>query len=562
MEFDLLRLQRAAGNQAVQRLIVAHGGGVAAPGIQRSPKKKKPVTKVVYVAPSGFISATPAADQAIGYLRGDGPFVTPGAVEATQAVLGKMVFADGNEVLLLKVERVDVGAAPDGAPAGDPAKGTTPQTVTFSGKQFGIPFSGGWIPTKVIDLAGKGQPVAPKDLPANFQAKLGAGSRVELDDGRVWVLMTFPTGGAPLDALTWAPSRDSRKDYKSREATIAAEAAKLPADLKTEVDKHLKIISLVGLVEGEWGSTSIADDPMASLGIFQWGMEKKGKSLGSLGTFFKTLKSRATVAEAKPQATRTETEKLYVDAWHQCVAADLDVSGNQVKIGGKVATGGEVEQKMKGAMATGALKTYQLVGAMDWLEDVKTKTVRPGLAAVESNQIGGGYKDVSAGAAATFKVGKRTIQLTAPADRATVGDLCSTPKTLGAAANLLVNRPAWVELSIWKILAGADASSTADTLLAQIVAAQDAAEAQAAATAPPAPAPTTKKPKGQPKPPPLVAIDAANVVDKTSFEALRRLVWPKATTMSETALVAAFNAQALALYKVEDDAAKKKGQKR
>jgi hypothetical protein len=265
------------------------------------------------------------------------------------------------------------------------------------------------------------------------------------------------------------------------------------------------------------------------------------------------------VAEAKPQVTRTETEKLYVDAWHQCVAAGLDVTGNHVTLGGKVATGGEVEQKMKGVMASGALKTYQLVGALDWLNDVKQKIVRPGATAVSGGQIGGGYRDVSAGAAATFKVGKRTVKLAAPADRATVGDVCSTAKGLGAAANLLVSRPAWVEHTVWKILVGNDPATAVDTLLNQIVAAQDAAEAQAAAAAPPAPAP---KLKGNAKPKAPDAIDAANVVDKTSYEALRRLIWPKAIALSESALLAAFNAQALVLYKAEDDAAKKKGQKR
>jgi hypothetical protein len=251
-KLDLLRLQRETGNRAVQRMLAS--GAYAATAVQRAPKKnKQPVTKVVYVTPNGFISTTPAGTDAIGYVRGDGPFVTPGGVDARRAVLGKLVFADGNEVLLLKVERVEVSAAPDGTPQADPSNGVVPQKVTFSGKQFGIPFSGGWIPTKVIDLAGEGIPVAPKDLPANFQNKLGAGSRFELDDGRVWVLMTFPTGGAPLDALTWARARDSRKDYKKREAAIEAEAANLPADLKSEVDKHLKAISLVSLIEGTWG---------------------------------------------------------------------------------------------------------------------------------------------------------------------------------------------------------------------------------------------------------------------------------------------------------------------
>jgi hypothetical protein len=567
-EHDLLRLQHATGNRIVQRLVAsrviattgAQTAGVGLPFIQRSPKKKKkPVTKVVYVTPNGFVSTTPAGTDAIGYVHGDGPFVTPGGVEATQAVLGKMVFAGGNEVLLLKVERVEVSAAPGDAPLADPASGIVPQTVTFSGKQFGIPFSGGWIPTKVIDLAGEGQPVAPKDLPTNFQTKLGAGSRVELDDGRVWVLMTFPTGGTPLDALTWAPSRDSRKDYKTREAVIAAEATKLPADLKTQVDKQLKAISLVSLVEGSWGSVSPGTDPMASLGIFQWGMAKKGTSLGSLGNFFKALKTRATAAEAKPAPTRTETEKLYVDAWHQCVTAGLDVAGSHVTIGGKVVTGGEVEQKMKGVMAKDALKTYQLVGALDWLEEMKQKIVRPGASAVSEGQMGSGYRDVSAGEAATFKVGKRTVKLAAPVDRATVGDVCATAKGLGAAANLLVNRPAWVELTVWKILAGADPASTVDTLVTQIVSAQDAAEAKAAAAVPPVPG---TKPAGKAKPKPPETIDATNAVDKTNLEALRRLVWPKAVALSESALLAAFNTQALVLYKAEDDAAKKKGQMR
>ena len=293
------------------------------------------------------------------------------------------------------------------------------------------------------------------------------------------------------------------------------------------------------------------------------GNVEEGTSLGSLGNFFKTLKSRAAAAEAKQPAARTETEKLYVDAWQQCVTAGLDVTGGHVTLAGKVATGGQVEQKMKSVMATGALKSYQLVGAMDWLDDVKTRIVRPGLVAVQNGQIGSGYKDISGGASATFKVGKRTVKLTAPADAAKVSDVCTTTKTLGAAANLLVNRPAWVELSLWKVLAGADASVTADSLLNAVVAAQDAAEAKAAAAAPAAPAATPKKKgKGQPKAVPVVAIDGANVVDKTNYEALRRLVWPKAAAMSEAALMASFNARALELYKTEDDAAKKKGQKR
>jgi hypothetical protein len=545
----------------VQRLLIADAGSVAGPAVvQRAPKKKQPVTKLAYATPNGFLSTTPAGDAPIGYLRGEGPFATPGAIEATQAVLGKMVFADGTEILLLKVEKVYVSAAPADAPAGDPVKGTTPQTLTFTGKKFSVGFSAGWFPTNLIDLAGAGTPVAPKVLPSNFQAKLQAGSRIELDDGKVWVLMTYPTGGAPLDALTWAPARESRKDYKAREAKIAAESAKLPADLKTEVDKHLKIISLVSLIEGEWGSVSPATDEMASLGIFQWGMPKHGTSLGSLGNFFKKLKSRATAAEAKPMASRTETEKLYVDAWHQCVSAGLDVTGGQVKLNGTVATGGQVEQKMKSVMAQGALKTYQLAGALDWLDDIKQKIVRPGNVAVQNKQIGGGYKDVSLGSGATFKVGKRTITFAAPSDHTTVGAMCTTPKTLGAAANLLVNRPAWVELTVWKVLAGNDPAATADGLLGKIVAAQDAAEAQAAAVTP-APAPTTK-PKGKPKPAPLPVIEAANVVDKASYESLRRLVWPKAAAMSESALMAAFNTEALELYKAEDDIAKKKGQKR
>src|SRR5262249_40976036 len=61
-EHDLLRLQRATGNQVVQRLVTSraippsgpHAAPVDLPVIRRSPKKKKkPVTKVVYVTPNG-----------------------------------------------------------------------------------------------------------------------------------------------------------------------------------------------------------------------------------------------------------------------------------------------------------------------------------------------------------------------------------------------------------------------------------------------------------------------------------------------------------------------------
>ena len=268
-EFDVLRLQRAAGNQAVQRLL-----GADSPAIQRSPKKEKEKTDHEgRLRNAGWRHLLdPGRGRPDRPLTCDGPFVIPGAVDVAKAALGKMIAADGTET-------------PPQSRAGDRRRRTRqragrrsrqrddPQAVTFTGKQFGVPVSGGLDPTKVIDLGKDGQPVAPKDLPAALQPI--AGSRVELEDGHVWVLMTYPTGGTPLDALTWAASRDSRKDYKAREAVISAEAAKLPADLKTAVDKHLKIISLVSLVEGNWGSVSPGTDPMASLGIFQWGMSKR-----------------------------------------------------------------------------------------------------------------------------------------------------------------------------------------------------------------------------------------------------------------------------------------------
>ena len=198
---------------------------------------------------------------------------------------------------------------------------------------------------------------------------------------------------------------------------------------------------------------------MASLGIFQWGMNKTGAqgSGSSLGMFFGDLKRRAQAAKAAAGAKPpTPEQKLYIDAWAQCTAAKLDVNAaGQVTLDGAVATGADVEEEMAGAsgpMATDALKTYQLVAAMDWIDAFRATLVRPGPSAAGRDRP---RATASAATAPTSRSSTTSggitysFPLMAPTPAATVGDLLRSGKNTALAVTLGVNRPHYVEAALW-----------------------------------------------------------------------------------------------------------------
>ena len=174
---------------------------------------------------------------------------------------------------------------------------------------------------------------------------------------------------------------------------------------------------------------------------------------------------------------------VYIDAWAQCTAAKLDVNAaGQVTLDGAVATGADVEEEMAGAsgpMATDALKTYQLVAAMDWIDAFK-EHARPA-GPVRRGQVGHGYSERGDGSDVTLKTTSGGITysfpLTAPTPTATVGDLLRSGKNTALAVTLGVNRPHYVEAALWLATSHrADPSADAQLLLDKLVAAAEAAE--------------------------------------------------------------------------------------
>jgi len=270
---------------------------------------------------------------------------------------------------------------------------------------------------------------------------------------------------------------------------------------------------------------------------------KKNQSAdaGSLGVFFSTLKSRATTAKAKKAADRTDEDNLYINAWKQCTDAGLEVkgaNGKQLTLNGKVAIGKDVESTMKGTMAKDDLRTYQLIAALDWIDEMKAKIVMPGY--FGGRYVGNGYSPHGE-KTITLKGAVWSVELTMPAAHLTVGGVCTSEQALAVVADLLPNRPNYVQTAVWRAGSPTNADAQITALLAAIDAAQPAPI--------PAPAPAgKKKKKAKPTPPPTLT--AATVVDKKSFAAIQALLWPSVAPDDST-LISQFEAAAIELYKSE-----------
>ena len=531
-----LSLQRAAGNRAVGALVQA---------LARSPhgstaKQAKPAGIACTVEDDGTIRAADGST-VIGFRDVQGTaFVTPDG-KSPGPDIGTLLTPDGKKTTLVALHEVTLAAA----------SGAT----TFSPKKHGhtVGVIGGGPHLDEVVMR-SGTPVDPGAMPKSVAPSVTVGARISLqgDGTSIWRLVNFPSRDRSTITPTWVQSNHDRQEFAVRRDEIEKEVKNLPADLAKTVEDDVDVMAMVSIIEGPWSGKSPSWDVEASLGVFQWGAEKKTKATtsSSLGGFYKTLEDRSTAASKTAAKDRSPTDQFYVDTWKQVTDAGLSIAGGTLQIGGKDATGGEVETALEGPMGTGKLRAYQLVAAKDWLDDLRAKTVRP---------MTYGAKLLHAGFSAagpTIKDGDRSVRIDAPAWAATVGAVCTSKKALALMANLLVNRPAWVNTVVWRALAPDDVSTQASGLVTKLTAAQDAAEQAAASAAATASPPSTrgkKKPEAKAKAKAKATITEANAADAQAYKALQELVFPRASRApAQNALYERLMTIALEMYRIEN----------
>jgi hypothetical protein len=563
----VLQLQQALGNQGVVSILARNKGS------------KKPPPKPIDIDvddTAGTIKST-AGDQ-IGFKTGDTWYATPGAAAPSAARLGELETSSGKlEILKVRKSKVTVGA--DGS-----------ETMTQEGGDSGAVLGA----TPALVMAGK-SPVAISKLPDALKTAVPANARITLDDGKVWLAVTFPDG----TGLNWVYSKHSKKEFAGRKKLMEDAIATLPEGLKTKITPELDFMAMISTLEGTFSSrsesfwtphckhtshgakgwtgtrtrnkadadkevaehekankdhdadVSFSGDSAASLGIHQWAMPKHTAGAGgSLVEFFKTLQSRASKAEAKKAADRTEEEAIYVEAWGQCTTAGLKIVDGKLQINGKEATGLEVEDALAAPMATGGLRSYQVIMIAEELEELWAKPVVPGM--FGSHLIGNKYTATRETKDATFPTDKYTIKLDAPAKVATIGDVCTDDRMKMAVANIFPNRPGWMGALVWRSLLANDPQATAADLIAKIVKAEDAKPKPEEKPEPEA-KPDPKKKPAKAKAPAKPEITEATAADKQAFKDLQALVWPSGDKADQDKLLAAFNATVLQYYKGEDE---------
>ena len=519
-------LQRSLGNRAAGTLIqsLARAKG----------KKAKPPAKPVAIGCTvdndGTIH-TVDGTTVIGFRDSDGTaYATPSGKAPAVAQLGTLQTPDGHQAGVVTLLEV-VLAATSGATTFSPKK---------KGRTLGVLADGSHLDAIVMR---SGFPVQPADMPASVKAAVKTGTRLTLQGARtsVWRLVDFPSKDRKTITPTWVQSNHDRKEFEDRRNEIGKERDKLPSDLAGRIEDDLDIMAMVSIIEGPWSSKSPSWDKEASLGVFQWGAEKAktATTSSSLGGFYKTLEARSKEASKTAAADRSETDQFYIDAWQEATDAGLSISGDKLQIGGKDATGGEVETALATPMGTGKLRSYQLVAAKDWLDDLRSKTVRP--MTYGATMLHSGFSAKGP----TITDGDRSIVITQPSWATTVGAVCSSKKALALMANLLVNRPAWVNTVVWRTLAPDDAQTQASTLVSKLKAAQDAAEA--AVAAPAGSNNKKKKPKKKPK------ITSSNAADAASYKALQELVFPRTqANLTQTKLIERLFTISLEMYRIEN----------
>ncbi|MGB7208409.1 MAG: DUF2272 domain-containing protein [Pyrinomonadaceae bacterium] len=424
---------------------------------------------------------------------------------------------------LLHVERVKLAPyARGGAPPGFDRL-----DVTLTGARSGRLWTNG---AQLLAVRGAGfEPIDPARLAPTVASELDERARIDLHAGSMWIWMSFSLADEAVDTPRWVPPGHSRVDVDTHTRAIEAEILNLPAGaLRQQADAYKNIIVAVATHEGSFGTISAAFDTHASLGIFQWAMEKNQTAeSGSLGAFFRALRDRAAAAAAPP----TPEDRLYVDAWGECTAAGLTLDGNRIRINGVVANGQTVEARMRPRMATGHLRTYQLVGAVDWIEAFRTTVIRPG-PSVGRRLVGNSYTQTDGrGLRATLTRAGSRFELEA-LDHVTIGQILTSTKALASAVTLGVNRPHFVEAAGWKVLSGNFGSAEMRQHLDQLIAVLRSGGK-------PLPARVTQ-----------ATIDAAPQQATLWWTLLRRALWPSnlPALADEWRTVADFRRNALKFY--------------
>ncbi|HEY6908339.1 MAG TPA: N-acetylmuramoyl-L-alanine amidase [Myxococcales bacterium] len=476
----------------------------------------------------GLTDASGVAHVGFNELDGDANHRAPAPLTLT--TIGYLDPGDGGPSLaLVDVVQANLNAA-SGAPAGfdrfDLVSTGARSARTWAGDQVMARPASGW------------DPLAPASMSATIRQRLDARSRIVLYDPQLdsplWVWMSFSLSDEPADTERWVPPGHGRSDLDARAREIDAEIEKIPAAAaeRQSIEQYRNIIVAVAAHEGSFGAVSPNTDDMASLGIFQWGApKKKTASDSSLGRFFRDLSDRAA---APPAGTPPALAQIYTDAWGQCTAQNLGVQNQQILVNGAAATGASVETLMHAEMAKDALRTYQLIAAVDWIERFRGTIVRPGVNGKQWIQNGYDDPDID-GQRATLKRGATTFELRVDS-HLTIGEIFTTARELASAVILGVNRPHFVETAAWRTLAPANASALAAQYLSDLA--------------------TELTSSGQPLPPRVTdaEIDAAGTTAQLIREQIRELIWPIAVPPADQQwkMVHDFRRWALKLYKPAD----------
>jgi hypothetical protein len=230
-----------------------------------------------------------------------------------------------------------------------------------------------------------------------------------------------------------------------------------------------------------------------------------------MGRFFATLSRRAS----------STSEPLYRDAWQQCQKLGLSLKDGDLLVKKRRLSGGELEARLGGEMGRGALRTYQLVAAADWIDEVRGTVVRPGLRG--AGAVGHDYAEAERGKMVTLKWGGRTLELR-PEVVATVGDFFRSPQALATAVSLGVNRPRYVETALWQAHTGlVDVQERVEALLQKLAGPADSTRWKRQDLTPESAAP---------------------------YAELQSILWPPLpASVDEAALERDFTEHALALYR-------------
>lgn len=402
---------------------------------------------------------------------------------------------------------------------GDP----TQYRYSFTGAVIGILADG----TKILSSA-NGPPVAPDKLPAKIKGKLDADSVVRANASEhSWSYIIIAS------KKQWVTSK-SVTDIRRTRALINSEYGKLPDTVKLHIEKYLPLIVAVATHEGKFNDRSSEGDPRASLGLFQWADERAlnvgHDKTATLYRFFRALHDKA-----QEKVGSTAEQKLYINAWTICTDGGIRMRADgMLTWKGDLVTSGKLELIMYKLMAEGALRTYQLVAALDWIRIFQNRRIHPGTWSTTRARMGNGFGEPNKdkGDKAFFHQHKFKLNLVAT-NSATVGSVMTRVKNLSKVVILGANRPYYVEAAVWlAMMVGRDPKREAARLLAKL---QYELENKFG------------------KRPSFDESDVAKLHSRNAEAALtqlKELVWPKGG-VDETVLLGRFQSAALDLYSAE-----------